>query len=192
MNYYYLIRYNDGVINTHEAVINQVKLMQTKLKEAHCFNDLKIDGRYGDETLKAVYLMKRRIHNPLNDICDRHLWTYLMDVDLPDVAIVGKPNSLEVPKELIEILGLPKNRIEPIISNLIAIPCFNQFTENQIIALTLFSHRTGYVYGNEQFKALNTMLKMKALIRIPEVLKLYITQRNREQRLQEISFWNLD
>lgn len=164
---YFELRYNDGIINTHPDVISQVDLMQTRLKYYRCFGDLKIDGRYGDTTRKAVLLMKRRVHTEINDRCNAILWNYLTD---NEVKIIPKPlEGILIPT----IEGIETQVVTQVLAKLIAIPLIDKLNQNQIKALIVFSLSVGFDYGLPQFDPLNKALERGQIKNIPKVFRLY-------------------
>ena len=194
MNELFEIRYNDGIVNTHSEVIRQVKLLQSCLRANKCFSDLKIDGRYGTITRRAVKLIKQRFKLPINDRIDKYTWAYLLQKEVHKVIIKPKSNDLEIPKEALDLLGLHPDSIAFQLSKLIAIPCFNSFSQSQIVALLLFAFRTNYDYGLTKFQSINQIFERNLNINdsLPRILSSQINQYNQNQVLQEISFWKLD
>jgi peptidoglycan hydrolase-like protein with peptidoglycan-binding domain len=194
MNELFEIRYNDGIINSHSEVIRQVKLLQSCLVANKCFSDLPIDGRYGKTTRKAVQLIKQRFKLPINDRIDKYTWACLLQKEVQKVIITPKSNDLEIPKEALELLGIPADSIAFQLSKLIAIPCFKSFSQSQITALLLFAFRTNYDYGLSKFQSINQIFERNLNINdsFPRILSSQINYQNQNQVLQEISFWKLD
>jgi hypothetical protein len=183
----YELRFNDGVINTHHEVIKQVKLMQSRLKASHCFNDLISNGKYDKVTQNAVHLMKRRIKLDINDRCDQRLWEYLLDAD---VEIIRKPLAgVNLSSNIKRIISIPEIELENLLIKLIAIPTFNQLNSAQIDTLMAFSFYFGYNYGNVNFEPLNTVLSAGFFSLIPETLNLYKNTRNQDLIEYLISLW---
>jgi hypothetical protein len=183
----YELRFNDGVINTHEEVIKQVKLMQSRLKAYHCFNDLISNGKYDKVTRNALHLMKRRIKLEINDRCDRQVWEYLLDTD---VEIIRKPLAgITYSPNIKRIISIPDIELENILIKLIAIPTFNQLNSAQIDTLMAFSFYFGYNYGEVSFEPLNKALSAGFLNDVPKILNLYKNTRNQELIEYLISLW---
>lgn len=178
--YKYELRFNDGVINTHPDIIEQVALMQKKLKANHCFNDLLPNGKYDNITRNAVLLMKTRLRHEVNDKCDLRLWRYFLEEE-DNIAMIAKPlQGLSLPENIKNLIALPTEQLENILAKLVCIPILKSLNSSQISVLMGLVFYLGFDYGLEEFSALNRVLSAGNIKNVPKVLKLYQTKQQKE------------
>ncbi|MEB3191494.1 MAG: phage tail tip lysozyme [Snowella sp.] len=88
-----LLKLNDGINDKTSAVIKEVEILQTMLKDWGELTANDIDGQFGNKTDKAVKDFQGKKSLTPDGIVGRNTWAALLKVNPSEVEIIPRPSA---------------------------------------------------------------------------------------------------
>jgi len=88
-----LLKLNDGINDKTPAVVKEVEILQTVLKDWSELDKQDIDGKFGNKTDKAVKDFQGKKSLKVDGIVGKNTWAALLKVNPSEVEIISRPDG---------------------------------------------------------------------------------------------------